>query len=473
MSRRIREHPSVRPATIEEVSPLEILADLEDGVIEWITAHANVIELERGEVVIDEGDAADEMMVLLSGAGEFEFRVAGQEVARFELVPGEVTGALPYSRMRAYKGRSTTTQPSRLLWIGREHFTELVQTSPELGQRLVSLMADRVRDVTRISEGRERMAALGKLSAGLAHELNNPASAVRRSAAALRERLTVLPDLVARIAESGLTYEQVCLADHLRAVAAQRDASTMSVIERGSQEDDMADWLADRGVPEPYLRAETLVDAGLTPEDVRQATEGIPAEALAPALSWVEGGLAADRLLREIEAASGRISELVSAVKDYSYMDRAPDRQVVDLRAGIDTTLTILDHKLRRKDIRVERHWGEGDLQVNGFPGELNQVWTNLIDNAIDAMDTGGKLRIEVERSGSHLDVRIIDDGHGIPDDIQQRVFEPFFTTKDVGQGTGLGLDIVRRIIERKHGGSISLDSSPGRTVFTVHLTAV
>jgi signal transduction histidine kinase len=242
------------------------------------------------------------------------------------------------------------------------------------------------------------------------------------------------------------------------------------MIERGAREDAMADWLEERSVPEANVRAETLVDAGLTPEDVRQATEELPDHALPAALAWVEGGLAADRLLNEIDIATGRISDLVAAVKEYSYMDRAPDRQPVDVRAGIDTTLTILDHKLRRKDIRVERHWSDGVPEVSGYPGELNQVWTNLIDNAIDAMDDGGTLRIEIERAGSHVDVRVIDDGHGIPNDIQARIFDPFFTTKDVGLGTGLGLDIVRRIIEGKHGGSISVDSIPGRTVFTVHL---
>jgi signal transduction histidine kinase len=472
VSRRIREHPNSRPANLDDVRGLEILDGLDDDVIAWIVERAHVNEFSAEEVIIEYGDEAEEMTILLSGAAEFEFSTRGQAIARFDLEPGEVGGVLPYSRMKVYKGKLVSKQAGRFLWIGREHLPELVHIDPELGQRLVSLMADRVRDATRWTEQRERMAALGTLSAGLAHELNNPASAVRRSSSALRERLATLPDLVARIADSGLSYDQVCVTDRLRAVAKERTRTRLSMIERGAREDAMADWLDERGVPEANVRAETLVDAGLTPEDVRQATEELPDHALPAALAWVEGGLATDRLLNEIDIAAGRIAELVAAVKEYSHMDRAPDRQPVDLGAGIDTTLTILDHKLRKKDIRVERQWSDGLPEVSGYPGELNQVWTNLIDNAIDAMEDGGTLRIEIERAGSHVDVRIVDDGHGIPDDIQARIFDPFFTTKDVGLGTGLGLDIVRRIIEGKHGGSISVDSKPGRTVFTVHLAS-
>jgi signal transduction histidine kinase len=218
------------------------------------------------------------------------------------------------------------------------------------------------------------------------------------------------------------------------------------------------------------MRAETLVDAGLTPADVARSAEGLPPDALADLLAWVEGSLAAERLLAEIDTAAGRITDLVAAVKSYTYADRSPDCQPTDIRPGIRSTLTILDHKLRRKGIRVEQDFPEDLPDVSGYPGELNQVWTNLIDNAIDAMGEGGTLRIEAARIGSHVEIRFTDDGAGIPEEVVPRIFEPFFTTKEVGQGTGLGLDIVRRIVSVRHGGAIDVESQPGRTTFTVRL---
>ena len=470
MSERLRAHPGTRPATREDIAGLEILEGLDDEFLDWFAEQARVVELEADEVFMEPDDEAAEMLILLDGATELEFRPDGGEPVFLEYVPGEVGGTLPYSRMKVYQGRALATERSRLLWFPREQFIELVRRSADLGQRLVALMADRVRDATRFGEQRERLASLGKLSAGLAHELNNPASAVRRSAQALGERLARLPELVARLAENDVSYEQVCRADKLRAAAVAAGVVSLSAIQRSEREEAMTDWLEDHGVPDAYMRAETLVDAGLTPADLERNIEGLPSEAVADLLAWVEGGLAAERLLGEIDAAAGRISDLVAAVKSYTYADRAQECQPTDIRPGIRSTLTILDHKLRRKSIRVEQDMPDDLPAVSGYPGELNQVWTNLIDNAVDAMDEGGTLRIEAERVGSHVEIRFTDDGSGIPEDMQARIFEPFFTTKDVGQGTGLGLDIVRRIITARHGGSIDVESEPGRTTFTLRL---
>lgn len=218
------------------------------------------------------------------------------------------------------------------------------------------------------------------------------------------------------------------------------------------------------------MLAETFVSAGLAPADLDAIAGLIPAAALPDVVAWLETSLAADRLLHEIDAASARISELVASVKSYSHMDRAADKQPVDVRQGLDTTLTMLGHRLRQKHIRLERTFEDDLPEIQGFPGELNQVWTNLIDNAIDAMDEGGTLRVQATRDGAVVCVRITDDGHGIPPEIQARIFEPFFTTKGVGEGTGLGLDLVQRIVREQHGGEVHVASEPGRTVFSIEL---
>jgi signal transduction histidine kinase len=470
MSEILRGLPA-RPARREDIAGFDLFEDLADDALDWLVEHANVVELAANQIYLEAGEDSAELILLLEGETEFEYQVTGAERVHFNYAPGEVTGVLPYSRMRTYPGRAIAVTSSRVLWIGREHFEEMVARSPSLGGRLVAIMADRVRDATRYSEQVDRMASLGKLAAGLAHELNNPASAVRRSASSLRQRLHALPDLVARLAEKDLKYEQVCLADRLRERAAAAGPVRLSAVERSEREDAMAAWLGKHDVAEPWVRAETLVEAGLGPEDVAASVEGLSADCLPDLLAWVEGGLAAERLIAEIDDAATRISDLVTAVKSYSHVDRAREIQPTDVRAGIETTLRILDHKLRRKNIRVDWDWQDVPA-VAGYPGELNQVWTNLIDNALDAMEDGGTLSLGAARVADHVEICVTDDGAGIPEDLQARIFEPFFTTKDVGEGTGLGLDVVRRIVSGTHKGSIDVTSQPGRTTFRLHLPA-
>jgi signal transduction histidine kinase len=244
----------------------------------------------------------------------------------------------------------------------------------------------------------------------------------------------------------------------------------MSALERSRLEQEVGTWLDDRGVRESWVLVEPLVDGGLRPEHLRAMADSAPPVALGDLFSWLAALLSAQRLAQDIRAASARISELVGSVKIYSHMDRAGDRERVDLREGLDSTLVMLGHKLKRKNITLERAYAPDLPRVNGFPGELNQVWTNLADNAIDAMPEHGVLRVETEREGGTAVVRVIDNGAGIPPEILSRIFEAFFTTKPVGEGTGLGLDIVQRIVAQQHGGRIDVESAPGRTVFTVRL---
>jgi len=347
----------------------------------------------------------------------------------------------------------------------------MIQRSPELVQRLVGLMSDRVRSEEKYEQEREKMSALGKLAAGLAHELNNPAAAIVRATDTMRERLQSLSVIAGRLAAAGLTDAHIRAGDALRKLAHEREKTvTMTPIERGKCEDEVGDWLEDHGVPRPWVLAETFVDVGLCQGDMEKWAAGGPDGSLANVLEWVEANLASDRLIDEIGEAGKRISDLVASVKAYSHMDRGLGKQPTDLRVGLDNTLRILGHELKAKKISVERVIPDDLPSVFGYAGELNQVWTNLLDNAIDASPEGGRIRIELEKDDGAVAVRIIDHGDGIPEGIREKIFEPFYTTKPPGEGTGLGLDIVQRIVTQQHAGSITVTSKPGETVFTVLL---
>jgi signal transduction histidine kinase len=459
-----------RRARESDLDGLPIFDGIGDGERAWVAAHGRVVEFAEGVTIVEEDAPADDMIVVLTGAAEFDFSMGPQHQIFRRFGPGDVTGVLPYSRMTKVPGTAVAVEDSSVLLIHRNDFAELVKVAPTLGQRLVAILSDRVRDATRNQDQHEKMVALGKLSAGLAHELNNPASAARSSTAALRERLHRLPGLVTRLTACGITHEQICAVNALREAAEAGRHPPADALERSDRELEIARWLERYKVPDAYVMAETLVEAGVTVPDLQSMASSVPPHVVRDAVAWVEGSLAADKLLGEIEDAAGRISSLVASVKTYSHMDRGTDAQPTDIRQGIDSTLTMLGHKLHRKSIRVERVYAADLPEILAYAGELNQVWTNLIDNAIDALPEGGELRIEAAPTNGHVEVRVLDNGHGIPAELTSRIFEPFFTTKDVGDGTGLGLEIARRIIATQHGGSIDVESEPGRTVFTVCL---
>ncbi|HEY6554177.1 MAG TPA: ATP-binding protein [Vicinamibacteria bacterium] len=444
------------------------LADLPEDLLAWLAETGDLVEGDPGERLFTEGDPADFMYLMISGAFQLFTKVGGQPLLYDTFRAGRITGALPYSRITSFPGYGLFVEPSRVFKLAKTHFPDMLHRSPELGQRLVAIMSDRVRDSTRAQQQREKMMALGKLSAGLAHELNNPAAAVRRAASSLRDRLEAQPALVEAILRTGVDEGALQEARAVLARVRERPAASLSTLERGAREDELSDWLEGHGVPQAWEAAEALVEAGFTPADL-DTLAAVGKERVPPLLAWLAATLDSDRLTQEIAAASARISELVGSVKTYSHLDHAPDKQPTDVRQGIDSTLIMLGHELKAKAIRVVREDAPDLPQISAHPGELNQVWTNLIDNAIDALPAGGELRVETAREATHLVVRVIDNGPGIPPDIQTRIFEPFFTTKGVGEGTGLGLDIVQRIV-RQHSGQIDVESHPGRTVFTVRL---
>ncbi len=455
--------------TPDDLRTIDVFSDQSDDALAWLAGVAEEQTVAEGEVPFESGAPAEYLFAVIEGGFQIFTRRGGQRTLFGTIRPGEISGLLPYSRMTTFKGGSCAIADSRIARVHKRHFPEMLSRMPDVGTRLVARMTDRVREASRTDVQREKMMALGKLSAGLAHELNNPAAAIRRSVADLRQRLEAMPTMVTRLTGHGLTPDQVEAARGALMVCTAPTPGTLTAVERGEREDALADWLDDRAVPHAYVVAEVLADEGVTTKALTHLAEHVDEDALADVILWIEKGLAADRLLQEIERAAGRISDLVASVKGYTHRDQANDRQRVDVHAGLDQTLTMLGHAIKKKAIHIDRQYGEDVPQVCAFPGEINQVWTNLLDNAFDAVGEGGHVTLSTREEGALVCVTITDDGPGIPAEVQERIFEPFFTTKDPGQGTGLGLDIAQRIV-MQHEGTIRVESAPGRTAFEVCL---
>jgi signal transduction histidine kinase len=353
--------------------------------------------------------------------------------------------------------------------LRKERFPEMLQRMPVLQPRLVSVLADRIRESTAAEKQREKMAALGELSAGLAHELNNPASAARRAADNLRHALTSVRAAVLKLDREGLPLEsRIFLAELDSEWPKQAGPQTpLDTLVRSEREEELADWLTDHNIRQPWDVAPALVDLGCTEETLEKVAANVPARFLSDVLVRITASFTISRLVDEIESSTARMSELVRAVKEYSYMDQMPEQEV-DIHDGIENTLVMLRHRLK-KGIDVVRDYDRTLPKVCVRGSELNQIWTNLITNATDAMDGKGQLVVRTTRDGRCVRVEVIDSGPGIPPEIQSRIFEPFFTTKPVGEGTGVGLSTVDRIA-KNHRGDVSVQSRPGETRFIVRI---
>jgi signal transduction histidine kinase len=456
--------------TADELLRMPLFEGESREAVEWIAERMEVRSFSTGDIVTREGDPAREFIVVLEG--DLHFQRTGHHGVL--VVPaGRPTGVLPFSRVKIWIGRGIAPQPLRLAVMDACHLRELVYRAPIVGQRLVAEMTDRTREFTRMEESSNRLLALGKLSAGLAHELNNPASAAVRSSARLRETLAERRQLAHALGgeaiperAGGIMNE---LGEHITECASSTPGS-MDALERADLESDLADWLEEAGAPGEL--ASDLVEAGVTADQIRPLALLVSSESLTLALRLLVCDHRILCITRELEEASKRISDLVQAVKSYSYMDQSPVAEI-DIEQGIDVTLRMFQHQLKY-GIQVSRKFAQNMPRIRANGSALNQIWTNLIDNALHAMNSlpSGSEKVLSVRTcvepGNVL-VEIGDNGPGIPTEVQQRMFEPFFTTKPVGEGTGLGLDIVQRII-RTHQGAIRVESEPGRTVFQVRL---
>jgi signal transduction histidine kinase len=461
------------PLTADELLQIPLFADDDRTALDWLANNLQVFCYESGEVIVQEGSPAKDFMVVLEGEMHYR-RPLDPYSAVYVRVSGQPTGVLPFSRMKVIGGRGTAVGRTRIAVMPATELRELVYRAPNLAQKLVAEMTDRTREMARSEERTAKMLALGKLSAGLAHELNNPASAALRSATLLREAL------------NNRRLEAIALQGHVIPAEAQvhiaklsekiaecgRGTDNLDAVERSDLESEMADWLRERDFPEDL--AGDLVDAGIHSDDLQPLAKLLVYENSIHGMRLLVYDHRILCLTREIEEASRRISDLVQAVKSYSYMDKTPISEI-DVEKGIDVTLRMFQHQLKH-GFEVKKEFAGNLPKIPANGSELNQIWTNLIDNAIAAMNSqpnGDKiLTVRTVLEPDDVLVEVADNGPGIPAEIRGQIFEPFFTTKAVGEGTGLGLDIVMRIVHT-HQGTIRLNSRPGLTSFQVRLPLV
>lgn len=455
-------HPEELLAKLRKVPVFE---DQPHDELLWFISQCEEHRAAPGEIIMREGDAPDFMMVMLEGEMRARAEHGNPDWPVFTISGGDVTGMLPFSRLKVISVTGRAIVASHYLGFPVTQFPALFSKLPELVRRLVGLLADRVRNVTRTEQQHEKLAALGKLSAGLAHELNNPSAAARRSASALRDCLARLRE-AARNTEIG-PEDCGLLAEREEEIRSSlKPAQFKDEFARVEREEAIQSWLESRNVADAWKLAPSLAEANLTDAQLQNFAAAAGAS-LGPELTRFATLLEMERIAEELEHSSARISDLIKAIKEYSYMDQGAVQEV-DIERGLETTLTIMNHKLKR-GISVTRDYAPNLPKVMASGSELNQVWTNLIDNAADAMKNGGTLTIRTARENDFVLVEVADTGSGISPDTVSRIFDPFFTTKGVGEGTGLGLDVVSRILKNL-GAQISVKSVPGDTRFQVRI---
>ena len=436
--------------------------------LEWLAAHGSLRHLADGEVLSAHGVQVAGLFIVLAGRiAIFVDRGAGMNKV-LEWRAGDVTGTLPYSRMTSPPGDNVAQEPSTVLAVHRDLFPTMVRDCHEVTAILVRKMVDRARVFTSSGLHDEKMISLGKLSAGLAHELNNPASAIERSAALLDSRLEEAERATRVLGASRLTEAQLDAIDRVRASClAGPSQGVLSPIQQAEREEAIADWLDDHGLDAAV--AGPLADTAVTIEALDLIADAVGGPSLDAVLRWAAAGCSVRGLASEIQEAAMRIAGLVQAIKGFTHMDQATVAEPVDLTMHLGNTVTVLKAKARAKSATVAITMAPGLPLVRGFTGELNQIWANLIDNALDAVANGGRVEVTATCERQRVVVRVVDDGPGIPDEVRAHLFEPFFTTKPVGKGTGLGLDIVRRLVSHNDA-EIEVESRPGRTEFRVSL---
>ncbi|MCX6466258.1 MAG: ATP-binding protein [Pseudonocardiales bacterium] len=464
-------------ATTTDLRSLFLFADLTDEQLAWVAEHADEVTAAAGTDIVVEGDPADCFHVLLSGTIAMSRLIGGDpvETTRTDhrgVYFGAVQFYLDDESARTYPASVRAITDSCLLALPAGEFAAQFQQWFPMAVHLLEGMILGLRKGGQITAERERLLALGKLSAGLTHELNNPAAAAGRAADALRDKVEGMRHKLAMIADGRIAGPQlhklVIAQDEF--VKKVRHAPSLSPIETSDREDELGDWLDDAGIPGGWDLAPVFVAGGLEVSDLEAVRTASDPAVLEGAIRWLAYTVETESLLREITDATSRISDLVLAAKQYSQMDRAPHRWV-DVHEGLDATLVMFGRKLGEEaGVRIVKDYDRSLPQIPAYAAELNQVWTNIVDNALDAMGGHGTLTVRTARDGDRVLVEIADTGPGIPADVRQRIFEPFFTTKGVGKGTGLGLDVSYRVVVSRHHGDITVRSEPGDTRFQVRL---
>ena len=454
---------------VEMLRPLYLFAAFTDDQLAWVAAAGQVVMLDPGAPIITEGAAADAFYVLLEGTIRLTKRVGrGEADVGTTSQPGAWLGYFPIAGNNAHVLSARAVTAARLLRLPARALDHMLDHGFPIAAHLVSGIYQGKENLQALVRQQEKMSALGRLSAGLAHELNNPAAAARRAAAQMREALEQQQEASVAFAEAAPECRGKLARLQRELAVAMAAAAPLSPLARSDRTDTVAAWLDARGVADAWDVAPALVDAGLDVPWLEGLAARVPPGALDAAMAWLAATTTANQLIELVERSSERISELVRAVKEYSYMDQAP-KQEIDIHDGLENTLIMLGYKLKH-GVTVVRDYDRTLPRLCAYGGELNQVWTNLIDNAVDAMRGRGELRVRTARDNGSVLVEIGDSGAGIPPDVQPRIFEPFFTTKEVGAGTGLGLDVVWRIVVNRHHGSVRVESVPGDTRFQVRI---
>ena len=446
--------------------------------LQWLLDKSACQDLEEGKFLFKPDQEITCMYIVLCGRIRLYISQNGQmrQLAIYE--PHEITGQLPYSRLKKSSGYAIALEPTKLLCFDKTKFQELIKDNYELTEALVRRMTTRVREFTRNQQMTEKMVSLGKLSAGLAHELNNPASAVVRSAESLQTHLKNTPEQFKDVMTIKVTSEKVDDINDFMFEKIKnyhnRDKNTSqkskkSILQKSNLEDELLEYMEDRNVKDAFDIAPTFVEYDFEIKDLERVEEIVSEAHLSPVLNWICNNLITEKTIQEIKDASERIGHLVQSIKSYTHMDKGTEATQVSIVEGIENTLTLLNHKIKVKKIDVTLDFDENLSKIDAQAGELNQVWTNIIDNALDAMEENGKGKLLIESKNDHDFVltKITDNGGGIPKEIINNIFDPFFTTKEIGKGTGLGLDITHRIIQQ-HNGSIKVHSENGQTTFEI-----
>jgi signal transduction histidine kinase len=452
-----------------ELRRIAAFSDLPDDQIDWFLSHAQEVFVRAGEAFVRQGDSADWMFVFLGGSFQWRGEFGGDNVS-IEAQAGEVNGVFPFSRMTQFTVGCRAVTDGRLLKFPVAVFPELIRKMPELTTRLVAMMSDRIRQGTRIEQQRDRLVSLGKLSAGLAHELNNPASAAKRATDQMRGTLAKMRSANSKLWRQPLDNTDKDRVEDVEASLIQSGSIPLEGLALNDLEESLGSILQSHGHTNSWELSASLARCSMPADTLVSLLRQLDPKTAAVALERIAASAQLSTLLSTIESSITGISKLVGTVKEYTNMDHGP-LQNVDVEQSLEATLGTLVHILK-PGITVHRAYQPMPLLVNTAGTELNQVWTNIIENAIDAMRSQGELRVRTFREDGHIVVEIGDNGHGIPPEIRPYIFDPFFTTKGVGEGTGLGLNTVQTIV-KKLGGNIQVTSRPGDTRFQVWLPYV
>ncbi|GGB79779.1 ATP-binding protein [Dyadobacter sediminis] len=453
-----------------DLKQIEAFHHVPEDQLEWMIRQSSHYELAENAFLAQPGDLLNATHILISGRIEIYRLQNHSRIFVAELMPGSITGMLPFSRAKNAFAYLQCVDASQLMSFPLEKMRELIVSHYELTQALVIVMTTRVREFTELEQQNEKIMALGKLSAGLAHELNNPAAAIIRGSLSLKKHLQLQPDAFKKLISVQMAPEEIdAINEKLFAVLANKSRPVLTMMQRSEQEDELLEWLDDNQIDDVMDMAENFVEFGITMDVLEEMQSRIKKEDLSPVLTWINTNLTTERMVADIQEASGRIADLIGSVKSFTHMDRGGEKDFTDIHIGLRNTLIMLNYKLKHAKVKVIEDFDHNLPQLKAMVGELNQVWTNLIDNAIDALDgqPDPELRISTCLDKEYIRVTICDNGPGIPPEIRSRIFDPFFTTKPIGKGTGLGLDVVMRIV-RQHSGSVTLHSSPGKTEFLV-----